>query len=63
MAAIFGTIGKTTIALVLLTGNVVVVNLIGGLPRRNLCAEAIAFFLPVALAYKKSANYNQVARN
>ena len=45
MTAVFGTIGKATIALVLFIGNLVVVNLIRGLPRRNLYAEAIALAL------------------
>ncbi len=45
MTAVFGTIGRATIALVLFIGNLVVVNLIRGLPRRNLYAEAIALAL------------------
>jgi hypothetical protein len=45
ITAVCGTISKATIALVLFIGNLVVVNLIRGLPRRNLYAEAIAFFL------------------
>jgi hypothetical protein len=62
ITAVCGTISKATIALVLFIGNLVVVNLIRGLPRRNLYAEAIAFFLSVALAYTASANRNQTAR-
>ena len=58
MTAVFGTIGKATIALVLFIGNLVVVNLIRGLPRWNLDAETlalalcrqIAFFLSMAIA-------------
>ena len=62
MTAVFWTIALATIAFVLFIGNLVVVNLIRGLPRWNLDAEAIAFFRFMTLAYTASAICDQAAR-